>query len=92
MTWATDAWEQMKERAEMARGEQTMMTTIVTQTGGNEFAVPSSDGTHVYTVRETINDETFGDGIMHTWECNCEAGRHGKMCKHVRAVVAFLED
>lgn len=30
-----------------------------------------------------------------TWTCDCEAGRHGQTCKHVRAVglaVGWLDD
>jgi len=56
----------------------------------NTFLVPSSDGTRKYTVREKPNPDAM-DTDIHLWDCNCMAGQHGRMCKHVRLVSEIVE-
>jgi len=57
-----------------------------------EFEVVSDSG-HTYTVAETANDETCGDEILRTWECDCPAAKFHpeKLCKHIQAVVDHVE-
>lgn len=51
------------------------------------FLVPSSEK---YTVREKPNPEEH-DTDVHLWECNCMAGQHGRVCKHIRLVSMIVE-
>ena len=46
--------------------------------GGNRYGVPSADGTELYIV-----DASSGC-------CSCNAGRHGKFCKHQLAVMKLF--
>ncbi len=62
---------------------------------------PNDDGRSVYTV-ESGSGNTYrvsycgsGDGdpeYCATWECDCPAGRHGRMCKHIQAVAVVSND
>lgn len=56
--------------------------------GDGMYFVPSSDGTQKYTVRETPTPEEMVPG-NHILECTCQAGLHGRMCKHVRLVASI---
>ena len=62
--------------------------TITPQTPG-VFRVQSESG-HAYTVRYLGS----GDGdpeFVAVWECDCPAYQygHGKLCKHINAVIAY---
>ena len=61
---------------------------------------PEADGRAAYTV-DSDSGATYavrymgtadGDENTALWECNCMAGKHGRMCKHVRAVIAAAND
>ena len=47
-----------------------------------------SNGT-AYVVKLT---ESYEHGDVCTWECNCPAGKHGRDCKHLSAVLGWLDD
>jgi len=58
--------------------------------GVDAYEVVSDSGS-TYTVRYCGS----GDGdpeYVALWECNCPAGRHGRDCKHRRAVCAVADD
>ena len=57
----------------------------------SKFSVLSDSG-HTYVVAETTNDEMAGNGILGTWTCTCQAGVHGQLCKHVPAVIEYLQE
>lgn len=50
-----------------------------------------TESENTYAVDQTVNDETYGDEILRTWACSCPAGQHGRMCKHVRAVIELVD-
>lgn len=58
--------------------------------GDETYLVPSSDGTQKYTVRKKSDPEEH-DADVHLWECNCLAGQHGRVCKHIRLVSEIVE-
>lgn len=56
---------------------------------GAEYQVDSDSG-NTYTVRYA----GCGDGdpeYIALWDCDCPAGKHGRHCKHVNAVGAFID-
>ena len=67
-----------------------MQITEIETTGRARYEIVSDSG-NTYTVIY----RGFGDGdpdYVALWDCNCMAGRHGRMCKHVRAVSAQLAE
>ena len=55
-----------------------------------QFRVAS--GANAYIVTQTANDETGHDDILRTWACTCPAGQHSRLCKHVNAVIGWLDE
>ena len=51
-----------------------------------------SDSGKTYTVMQTSNDETTEDKILRTFECDCPAGSHKRLCKHINAVIDWIDD
>jgi len=68
-----------------------MRITEITKNGGRETYSVLSDSGSTYQVRYMGS----GDGdpeYIALWECTCPAGTLGKICKHVKAVIARKED
>lgn len=68
-----------------------MRITYTPETDGREVYTVASDSGRTYRVRFCGS----GDGdpeFVALWECDCEAGHHGRICKHVRAVTAVASD
>lgn len=57
---------------------------------GNLYRVRSSDGKRDYSVRFEGCPEYMNENVQ-TWSCDCPAGQHGKICKHINAVIAALD-
>ena len=53
--------------------------------------VLSSDGSTYYNVQYKGSGDMEPDygGI---WECDCPAGQHGRMCRHVKLVSNIIDD
>jgi len=63
---------------------------IIPNEAGSEFEVLSDSG-NTYTVCYCGS----GDGdpeVVCLWECDCPAGRHGRLCRHARAVADFCDE
>jgi len=57
-----------------------------------QFTVESDSG-NTYTVRQRPPELTDPDiEFVRMWECNCPAGRFGRDCKHLRAVLSIIPD
>jgi hypothetical protein len=54
----------------------------------NEAAVISDSG-HEYHVTYQGSGDADPEYVA-LWECDCPAGAHGKMCKHIRAVAGIV--
>lgn len=57
---------------------------------GSKYHVHSSSG-NTYTVRYCGSGDADPEYVA-LWECNCPAGRHGRDCKHLNAVVNFVNE
>ena len=57
----------------------------ITASGENEWNVLSDSG-RTYVVWDAGCEDAEHGGGMH---CDCPAGKHGRTCKHVRAVLEF---
>ena len=55
---------------------------------GDAYLVPSSKGTELYRV----TFEGRGDSDEALWRCTCMAGQNGRTCKHLKAVVAIVNE
>ena len=62
---------------------------------------PDDDGRDAYTVEsgsgKTYRVQYCGSGdadpeCVSLWECTCSAGEHGKLCKHMKAVIDALDE
>jgi hypothetical protein len=62
---------------------------ITTIQDGSEYSVKSSSG-NSYTVQYAGSGDGDPD-YCSLWECDCPAGQHGKLCKHVNAVIDFID-
>ena len=62
----------------------------ITKPGGRDTWEVLSESGNTYIVRYMGS----GDGdpeYVALWDCSCPAGVYGKLCKHTRAVIKFLE-
>lgn len=57
----------------------------ITQTSEDSWTVESDSG-KTYKVWDAGYEDAEHGGGMH---CNCPAGKHGKSCKHITAVMEF---
>mgnify|MGYP001085870750 CR=1 FL=1 len=60
----------------------------ITITSENSWTVKSNSG-HTYNVWDAGYEDAEHGGGMH---CNCPAGKYGRSCKHIKAVLEFNEE
>ena len=67
-----------------------MKVTLMPERAQDTYRVESNSG-NVYEVEY----RGFGDGdpdVVRLWNCTCPAGQYGRMCKHIKAVIAKIEE
>ena len=63
------------------------MTLTETEIDGRQTVIVESPSGNTYNVSyHGIRD---GGHVVNTWACDCQAGQHGRDCKHVAAVIAW---
>jgi hypothetical protein len=69
---------------------QTINGMEITETSMGHYSVKSTSG-NTYTVKYCGSGDGDPDYVA-LWECDCPAGQHGRDCKHVKAVIQYVDN